>query len=160
MKHKMTFASLVLACLLQSACSSDHTESDHTETPSSYTYISLGEFPADRDVAENIPVAKYDEIFMTRKLTTADGQAVSEEPRRVGLQAVATPVFNADGTSKMVLKGTFSCIPEPSPSSSDPGRTRSYGFALEKDAHPGDRLAVRVEGCTKALPVMLVKEGR
>ncbi|EIP3426750.1 hypothetical protein LSE82_005673 [Salmonella enterica] len=94
---------------------------------------------------------------MTRKVIK-DGQAVSEEPRRVGLQAVATPVFNADGTSKMVLKGTFSCIPEPSPSSSDPGRTRSYGFALEKDAHPGDRLAVRVEGCTKALPVTLVRD--
>ncbi|EAA6842438.1 hypothetical protein CBX60_27325 [Salmonella enterica subsp. enterica serovar Pensacola] len=152
MKHKMTFASLVLACLLQSACSNDH-----AENPSSYTYISLGEFPADRDVAENIPVARYDEISMTRKVIT-DGQAVSEEPRRVGLQAVATPVFNADGTSKMVLKGTFSCIPEPSPSSSDPGRTRSYGFALEKDAHPGDRLAVRVEGCAKALPVALVRE--
>ncbi|EEU7751073.1 hypothetical protein HED96_004536 [Salmonella enterica] len=154
MKYKMTFSSLVLTCLILSACSHSH---DQTEQTPTYSYISLGEFPASRDVAENIPVARYDEISMLRKVIK-DGQAVSEEPRRVGLQAVATPVFNADGTSKMVLKGTFSCIPEPSPSSSDPGRTRSYGFALEKDAHPGDRLAVRVEGCTKALPVTLVRE--
>ncbi|ECQ3654582.1 hypothetical protein FY673_24730 [Salmonella enterica] len=154
MKYKMTFSFLVLTCLILSACSHSH---DQTEQTPTYSYISLGEFPASRDVAENIPVARYDEISMTRKVIK-DGQAVSEEPRRVGLQAVATPVFNADGTSKMVLKGTFSCIPEPSPSSSDPGRTRSYGFALEKDAHPGDRLAVRVEGCTKALPVTLVRD--
>ncbi|WP_254679275.1 hypothetical protein [Salmonella enterica] len=150
----MTFSSLVLTCLILSACGHSH---DQTEQTPTYSYISLGEFPASRDVAENIPVEKYDEISMLRKVIK-DGQAVSEEPRRVGLQAVATPVFNADGTSKMVLKGTFSCIPEPSPSSSDPGRTRSYGFALEKGAHPGDRLAVRVEGCTKALPVTLVRE--
>lgn len=99
MKYKMTFSSLVLTCLILSACSHSH---DPTEQTPTYSYISLGEFPASRDVAENIPVARYDEISMTRKVIK-DGQAVSEEPRRVGLQAVATPVFNADGTSKMVV---------------------------------------------------------
>ncbi|WP_256864204.1 hypothetical protein [Salmonella enterica] len=97
-----------------------------------------------------------------------DGQIIRKaltEPFRVGLQAVATPVFKADGTSKMVLKGTFNCFTRQYSPSSDPQMsihlTRTYNLLLEEKAHPGDRLAVRIQGCTKDTkepPVMLVKE--
>lgn len=168
MKNTITFAPLALACLLLSACSHSH---DQTEQPSTESYLSLGEFPASRDVAKDIPVARYDEIFITKDVSTdnrKDGQIIRKvltEPFRVGLQAVATPVFNADGTSKMVLKGTFNCFTRQYSPSSDPQMsihlTRTYNLLLEEKAHPGDRLAVRIQGCTKDTkepPVMLVKE--
>ncbi|EHT3572106.1 hypothetical protein ACEVDO_000986 [Salmonella enterica] len=171
MKIEITFAPLVLACLLLSACSYSH---DQTEQSSTGSYISLGVFPASRDGAKNIPVAIYDETFITKEVSTEnrkDGQTITNaitEPFRVGLQAVATPVFNADGTSKMVLKGTFSCISRQYSPSSDPQTsihlTRTYNFVLEKKAYPGDRLAVRASvpgACTKdkeELPVMLLKD--
>ncbi|EBM3648214.1 hypothetical protein ACEVCE_004773 [Salmonella enterica] len=173
MKNTITFAPLVLACLLLSACSYSH---DQTEQPSTGSYITLGEFPASRDGAKNIPVAIYHETYITKEVSTEnreDGQTIRKaltEPFRVGLQAVATPVFNADGTSKMVLKGTFSCISRQYSPSSDPQTsihlTRTYNFVLEKKAYPGDRLVVLThvpaEGiCTKdkeELPVMLLKE--
>ncbi|EJU5332320.1 hypothetical protein N4Z28_001698 [Salmonella enterica] len=171
MKNTITFAPLVLACLLLSACSYSH---DQTEQSSTGSYISLGVFPASRDGAKNIPVGIYDETFITKEVSTEnrkDGQTITNaitEPFRVGLQAVATPVFNADGTSKMVLKGTFSCISRQYSPSSDPQMsihlTRTYDFVLEKKAYPGDRLAVRASvpgACTKdkeELPVMLLKD--
>ncbi|ECH1797452.1 hypothetical protein FPI50_19930 [Salmonella enterica] len=168
MKSKITFAPLVMTCFLLSACG--HNQTGKTSTA---TDISLGEFPASRDVAKNIPVAKYDEIIITKEAATDnqnDGQRVSTVttgPYRVGLQAVATPVFNADGTSRMVLKGTFSCISGQYSLPSEPHvsihLTRTYAFALEKKASPGDWLAVRTENCsteTKKLPVMLVVEKR
>ncbi|EEI6292612.1 hypothetical protein GUQ00_000538 [Salmonella enterica] len=171
MKIEITFAPLVLACLLLSACSYSH---DQTEQSSTGSYISLGVFPASRDGAKNIPVAIYDETFITKEVSTEkrkDGQTITNaitEPFRVGLQAVATPVFNADGTSKMVLKGTFNCISRQYSPSSDPQTsihlTRTYDFVLEKKAYPGDRLAVRASvpgACTKdkeELPVMLLKD--
>ncbi|ENR6800100.1 hypothetical protein ACEWTF_001956 [Salmonella enterica] len=170
MKIEITFAPLVLACLLLSACSYSH---DQTEQLSTGSYISLGVFPASRDGAKNIPVGIYDETFITKEVSTEnreDGQTIRKaltEPFRVGLQAVATPVFNADGTSKMVLKGTFSCISRQYSPSSDPQMsihlTRTYDFVLEKKAYPGDRLAVRASvpgDCTdkEELPVMLLKE--
>ncbi|EEI4449757.1 hypothetical protein G0S15_003200 [Salmonella enterica] len=168
MKNKIPFAPLVLVCLFLSTCSYGH---DQTEQPSKESYLSLGEFPASRDVAKDIPVAKYDEIFITKEVITdkrKNGQILLKglaEPFRAGLQAVATPVFNADGTSKMVLKGTFNCITSQYSPSSDPQMsihlTRTYNFLLEEKAHPGDRLAVRIQGCTKDTkepPVMLVKE--
>ncbi|EIP5489382.1 hypothetical protein LS178_001563 [Salmonella enterica] len=171
MKIEITFAPLVLACLLLSACSYSH---DQTEQSSTGSYISLGVFPASRDGAKNIPVEIYDETFITKEVSKEnrkDGQTITNaitEPFRVGLHAVATPVFNADGTSKMVLKGTFNCISRQYSPSSDPQMsihlTRTYDFVLEKKAYPGDRLAVRasVPGvCTKdkeELPVMLLKD--
>ncbi|EJN5974453.1 hypothetical protein NQC44_000219 [Salmonella enterica] len=171
MKIEITFAPLVLACLLLSACSYSH---DQTEQLSTGSYISLGVFPASRDGAKNIPVGIYDETFITKEVSTEnrkDGQTITNaitEPFRVGLQAVATPVFNADGTSKIVLKGTFSCISRQYSPSSDPQMsihlTRTYDFVLEKKAYPGDRLAVRASvpgACTKdkeELPVMLLKD--
>lgn len=64
----------------------------------------------------------------------------------------------------MVLKGIFSCISGQYWPSADPQMlidlTRNYAFTLEKAAHTGDRFAVHIQGCTKALPVMLVKETR
>ncbi|EKA1248290.1 hypothetical protein OJ305_000981 [Salmonella enterica] len=170
MKNTITFAPLVLACLLLSACSYSH---DQTEQLSTGSYISLGVFPASRDGAKNIPVGIYDETFITKEVSTEnrkDGQTITNaitEPFRVGLQAVATPVFNADGTSKMVLKGTFSCISRQYSPSSDPQMsihlTRTYDFVLEKKAYLGDRLAVRASvpgACTdkEELPVMLLKD--
>lgn len=177
MKKEMTFAPLLLAGLLLSACG--HSPAEKT---SPYADISLGEFPASRDVAKSIPVEKYEEIIMTKEVSVEnrkDGQVIRKartEPYRLGLQAVATPVFNADGTSKMVLKGTLSCIPRQYSPSSDSQvsahlartndfimvtLTRTYNFVLETKAYPGDRLAVRTEACTKdtkELPVMLLKE--
>ncbi|ENM0437915.1 hypothetical protein AB6P53_003358 [Salmonella enterica] len=168
MKNTTTFAPLALACLLLSACSHSH---DQTEQSSTESYLSLGTFPASRDFAKNIPVARYDETFITTEVSTdnrKNGQTIRKartEPFRVGLQAVAMPVFNADGTSKMVLKGTFSCVPRQYSPSSAPEMsiqlTRTYYIVQEKNAHPGDRLAVRIQGCTKDTkepPVMLVKE--
>ncbi|EIO3160213.1 hypothetical protein LQI03_002688 [Salmonella enterica] len=171
MKIEITFAPLVLACILLSACSYSH---DQTEQSSTGSYISLGVFPASRDGAKNIPVEIYDETFITKEVSTEnrkDGQIITNaitEPFRVGLHAVATPVFNADGTSKMVLKGTFNCISKQYSPSSDPQMsihlTRTYDFVLEKKAYPGDRLAVRASvpgACTKdkeELPVMLLKD--
>ncbi|HFG0936655.1 TPA: hypothetical protein ACGE0Q_001510 [Salmonella enterica] len=173
MKNTITFAPLALACLLLSACSHSH---DQTEQPSTESYLSLGEFPVSRDVAKDIPVARYDEIFITKEVITdkrKNGQIILKglaEPFRAGLQAVATPVFNADGTSKMVLKGTFNCITSKYSPSSDPQMsihlTRTYNFLLEKKAYPGDRLVIltRVPAkgiCTKdikELPVRLLKE--
>ncbi|EAA7555344.1 hypothetical protein RI864_002085 [Salmonella enterica] len=173
MKIEITFAPLVLACLLLSACSYSHDQTEQSSTGSG-SYISLGVFPASRDGAKNIPVEIYDETFITKEVSTEnrkDGQTIRKaltEPFRVGLQAVATPVFNADGTSKMVLKGTFNCISKQYSPSSDPQMsihlTRTYDFVLEKKAYPGDRLAVRASvpgACTKdkeELPVMLLKD--
>ncbi|EHF1242367.1 hypothetical protein J0X57_004163 [Salmonella enterica] len=168
MKNKITFAPLVMACLLLSACAHNQTGKTSTDT-----YISLGEFPSSRDVARIIPVERYDEIIITREVNTdkqKDGKAVRTalpEPYRVGIQAIATPVFHPDGTSTMQMKGTFLCIPEQYSLSSSPDvsihLTRVYKFVLEKTAHPGDRLAVRTEDCTKEmnkLPVKLVTEKR
>lgn len=67
MKNKIPFAPLVLVCLFLSTCSYGH---DQTEQPSKESYLSLGEFPASRDVAKDIPVAKYDEIFITKEVIT------------------------------------------------------------------------------------------
>ncbi|HAF1392052.1 TPA: hypothetical protein G8M40_004517 [Salmonella enterica] len=169
MKTEITFAPLVLACLFLSACSHSH---NRTEQPTEESYLSLGEFPASRDVAKNIPVDIYDEILLSppTKVSTEtpeDEQTISKarpEPFRVGLKAVATPVFNADGTSKVVLKGTFSCIPEQYSLSSAPQMLTTSEFVLEKEASPGDLLVVHAslpaEGrCTKDkkdLPVMLL----
>lgn len=152
--------SLSLACMLLAVCG--------TAQSAGLMYTLPGEFPASQEAAKPVPVVGYDEITVTKDVTTGarqDGQAIREtvtEPYRAGLQAVATPVFNPDGTSKMVLEGTFSCPPEQFTQSSDPKvsvrLTRSYGFTLEMPARPGDRLAVRTEECgTKALPVALVK---
>lgn len=168
MKNNMTFASLILACFFLSACSHELPEN----TPS-YTEMSLGEFPASRDLANNIPVERYDEITIPKAVSTdnrKDGQVIRKalkEPFRLGLQAVATPVFNANGTSKMVLKGTYRCISGQYSPPADPQMlidlTRTYAFTLEEAAHAGDRFFVRIQGsqnqsCNKDLPVMLFKK--
>ncbi len=158
MKAKTTLASLV--CLLLTACSSGQSSNTHK-------LITLGAFPATKSTATPIPVSIYEEVRITKKVSTEvreDGQTITTtvtEPYRVGIEAVATPVFSPDGTQKMVLDGVYNCPPSPlSIQQIQIHLGRSYSFKLEKEARPGDQLAVRIKDCqtaehAKGLPVAL-----
>lgn len=153
MKTKTTLASLI--CLLLTACSTGH--SNNTKQ-----LISLGVFPTSQSTATPIPVSIYDEVRITKEVSTEvrdNGQTIVTtvtEPYRVGIQAVATPVFSPDGTPKMVLEGVYNCLPSKTTPQLPIDLPRSHSFKLEKKAHPGDKLAVRIKDCqAKEMPVAL-----
>lgn len=158
MKAKTTLASLI--CLLLTACSSGNSNN-------AQKFISLGSFPTSQSTATSIPVSMVEEMLITKEVskeTRDNGQAIEStvtEPYRVGIQAVATPVFSPDGTQKMVLEGVYNCPPSSSPvQQMQVHLPRTYSFRIVKEAHPGDQLTIQIKGCptgeqANGLPVAL-----